>query len=261
MNGSIVTESVHAVDWRGVCGELLGLVLETIYGGCIEMSWLKRNFRGLDEDSTKVEREWHTRAYIIQIIEGILMPDKSRNLVHLRWLLKLVNFREVGELIMSIVPSAIFTSSSELLIYIPPHNKPSYVGLPNELQDIRLLLDQRSEAEFEWTPYENPTIQECILDVTIIRFQQSILVAAKDLDDVHPINLRGWMGENWPIFHVQYINMWDNRYEFLPTRNAIVALELACDSDYMPWFRIYGKPYLYGKEARCNTPSPYTCSE
>ncbi|MBA0654003.1 hypothetical protein Goklo_021092, partial [Gossypium klotzschianum] len=232
MNGSIVTESVHAVDWRGVCGELLGLVLETIYGGCIEMSWLKRNFRGLDEDSTKVEREWHTRAYIIQIIEGILMPDKSRNLIHLRWLLKLVNFRE-----------------------------PSYVGLPNELQDIRLLLDQRSEAEFEWTPYENPTIQECILDVTIIRFQQSILVAAKDLDDVHPINLRGWMGENWPIFHVQYINMWDNRYEFLPTRNAIVALELACDSDYMPWFRIYGKPYLYGKEARCNTPSPYTCSE
>ncbi|MBA0765573.1 hypothetical protein Gotri_014742 [Gossypium trilobum] len=32
------------------------------------------------------------------IIEGILMLDKSRNLIHLRWLLKLVNFREAGEL-------------------------------------------------------------------------------------------------------------------------------------------------------------------
>ncbi|MFQ6634089.1 hypothetical protein Gotur_010152 [Gossypium turneri] len=32
------------------------------------------------------------------IIGGILMPDKSRNLVYLRWLLKLVDFRGVGEL-------------------------------------------------------------------------------------------------------------------------------------------------------------------
>ncbi|MFQ6627147.1 hypothetical protein Gotur_005798 [Gossypium turneri] len=32
------------------------------------------------------------------IIGGYLMPDLSRNLVHLRWLLKLVDFRATGEL-------------------------------------------------------------------------------------------------------------------------------------------------------------------
>ncbi|MBA0611934.1 hypothetical protein Godav_012584, partial [Gossypium davidsonii] len=37
-------------------------------------------------------------AYILQIIGGYLMPDKSRNLVHLRWLLKLIDFRAAGEL-------------------------------------------------------------------------------------------------------------------------------------------------------------------
>ncbi|KAG8475430.1 hypothetical protein CXB51_032261 [Gossypium anomalum] len=32
------------------------------------------------------------------MIKGYLMPDLSRNLVHLRWLLKLVDFRAAGEL-------------------------------------------------------------------------------------------------------------------------------------------------------------------
>ncbi|MBA0826876.1 hypothetical protein Goarm_011690 [Gossypium armourianum] len=32
------------------------------------------------------------------MIGGSLMPDLSRNLVHLRWLLKLVDFRTAGKL-------------------------------------------------------------------------------------------------------------------------------------------------------------------
>ncbi|KAH1122141.1 hypothetical protein J1N35_005301 [Gossypium stocksii] len=40
----------------------------------------------------------------------------------------------------------------------------SYVGIPTSLEDIRLLLDQRSEEQFEWTPYEDPTIRAVIPD-------------------------------------------------------------------------------------------------
>ncbi|KAH1031980.1 hypothetical protein J1N35_044154 [Gossypium stocksii] len=40
----------------------------------------------------------------------------------------------------------------------------SYVGIPTTLEYIRLLLDQRSEAQFQWTPYEDPTIQAIIQD-------------------------------------------------------------------------------------------------
>ncbi|MBA0653887.1 hypothetical protein Goklo_020990, partial [Gossypium klotzschianum] len=50
------------------------------------------------DDSTEVERIRYARAYILEIIKGYLMPDLSRNLVHLRWLLKLVDFRTAGEL-------------------------------------------------------------------------------------------------------------------------------------------------------------------
>ncbi|KAK5811438.1 hypothetical protein PVK06_026769 [Gossypium arboreum] len=43
-------------------------------------------------------------------------------------------------------------------------------------------------------------------------------------------------------------------YEFLPTCEAIVAMELDCYLEYMPWFRVHGKLYLLGKEARGRQP-------
>ncbi|KAA3471333.1 serine/threonine-protein phosphatase 7 long form-like protein [Gossypium australe] len=95
---STVTGSIYAVDWRDVCEQLLGRVLEMIYGACIDMNWLRRNFGGLNEDSSEVQREQHVKAYILMIIGGLLIPDKSRNFVHLRWILKLVDFREACEL-------------------------------------------------------------------------------------------------------------------------------------------------------------------
>ncbi|KAG8473347.1 hypothetical protein CXB51_035459 [Gossypium anomalum] len=118
-----------------------------IYGARIDMNCLKRNFSGLDADSIEVQREQHTQAYVFMIIGGLLMPNKSRNLVHLRWLLKLVDFREEGKL--------------------------------------------------SWG--------------------SAVL---------------------------------NNRYEFLLTHEAIIALKLACDLEYMPWFRVYGKSYLLVEEAR-----------
>ncbi|MBA0876602.1 hypothetical protein Goshw_009152, partial [Gossypium schwendimanii] len=48
-------------------------------------------------DSVEVERIRYARAYILEMTRGYLMPDLSRNLVHLRWLLKLVDFRAIGE--------------------------------------------------------------------------------------------------------------------------------------------------------------------
>ncbi|MBA0625079.1 hypothetical protein Godav_010325 [Gossypium davidsonii] len=55
-------------------------------------------FPELGNDSTEVERIRYARAYILEMIGGYLMPNLSRNLVHLRWLLKLVDFRAAGKL-------------------------------------------------------------------------------------------------------------------------------------------------------------------
>ncbi|MBA0746314.1 hypothetical protein Gogos_008847 [Gossypium gossypioides] len=57
--------------WEG------GVVPNMITEGQIEMSWLRNNFVELAEDSTEEKRLRYARTCILQIIGGILMPDKS----------------------------------------------------------------------------------------------------------------------------------------------------------------------------------------
>ncbi|MFQ6649213.1 hypothetical protein Gotur_022569 [Gossypium turneri] len=114
------------------------------------------------------------------MIEGYLMPDLSRNLVHLRWLLKLVDFKATGEFSWG---SAVLATLYRDMCGATAPNKAkiggclsllqswarfrfpflrhrvnhlytfplitSYVGIPTALEDIRLLLDQLLEAQFQ----------------------------------------------------------------------------------------------------------------
>ncbi|MFQ6670019.1 hypothetical protein Gotur_035050 [Gossypium turneri] len=50
---------------------------------------------------------------------------------------------------------------------------------------------------------------------------------------------------------LEYIDIWENRYDHIPTRESIIIPELACTLNYMPWFRIHGKPYLLLKKQMC----------
>ncbi|KAH1047766.1 hypothetical protein J1N35_038550 [Gossypium stocksii] len=157
------------------------------------MGWLRDTFLESDNDSTKLEKIRYARAYILEIIRGYLMPNLSRNLVHLRWLLKLIDFRAIGEFSWgSIVLATLYQEMCRAklpnkvkirgCVSLPqswarfrflflrprvdhPYTFPlitSYVGLPTSLEDIRLLLDQRSKAQFQWTPYEDPAIRAVI---------------------------------------------------------------------------------------------------
>ncbi|MFQ6671594.1 hypothetical protein Gotur_036094 [Gossypium turneri] len=46
------------------------------------------------------------------------------------------------------------------------------------------------------------------------------------------------------------IQMWEDQYDYIPTQEPIIVPELACVSEYMPWFRIYGKLYLLSPKER-----------
>ncbi|MBA0764262.1 hypothetical protein Gotri_013624, partial [Gossypium trilobum] len=98
VDGSVLTGFAQSADWGAICYDLLGAIPDNIYGGQIDMSCLRETFSVPGDDSIEVQRVRYARAYILQIIGGYLMPDKSRNLVHLKWLLKLIDFRAAGEL-------------------------------------------------------------------------------------------------------------------------------------------------------------------
>ncbi|MBA0727445.1 hypothetical protein Golax_000430 [Gossypium laxum] len=98
MDGPVLTRFIQSVDWGAIWYDLLCAIPDYIYGGRIEMDWLRDTLSKLGDDSTEVERIRYAWAYILEIIGGYLMPDLSQNLIHLMWLLKLVDFKAAGEL-------------------------------------------------------------------------------------------------------------------------------------------------------------------
>ncbi|MFQ6642718.1 hypothetical protein Gotur_018344, partial [Gossypium turneri] len=55
---------------------------------------------------------------------------------------------------------------------------------------------------------------------------------------------------DWPRFWSHYIQMWEDRYDYIPTQEPIIVLELVCVPKYMQLFRINEKPYLLSLEER-----------
>ncbi|MFQ6671302.1 hypothetical protein Gotur_035895 [Gossypium turneri] len=60
------------------------------------MKWLEDNFQTIEASASDVEKEQFAGAFILRLIGGLLMLDKSLNLVHLRWLLLLADLKELG---------------------------------------------------------------------------------------------------------------------------------------------------------------------
>ncbi|PPS08154.1 hypothetical protein GOBAR_AA12487 [Gossypium barbadense] len=93
--------------------------------------------------------------------------------------------------------------------YIPEWNhRRSYVRLPEQLEDIQLLLDQRSKAEFEWMPYADSDIIECVpLKFLAIQIwvETKNFAAPRDMKALHKLDLRGKTDENCSELLANYI--------------------------------------------------------
>ncbi|KAH1098168.1 hypothetical protein J1N35_015089 [Gossypium stocksii] len=232
VDGDVVTRSFHSADWGAVCYELLGAISDNINGGRIEMSWLRDTFPEPDDDSTELERIRYAQAYILEIIGGYLMLELSQNLVHLRWLLKLVDFRVASEFSWG---SAVLATLYREMYGATRLNKAKIGGCLSLLQlwawfrfpFLRPRVDH---------PYTFPLITSFNGHHTRIRQFERI-----DLQQLHTDWLRFWS---------HFIQMWEDRYDYIPTRELIIVPELACIPEYMPWFRIHGKPYLLLEEER-----------
>ena len=85
------------LHWEALFEELFGVIPPEnfIQGSTIKMTWLVEMSRYIPEHATERQLESATRAYILRIIGGMLMPDKSGNRVHLMYLPLLANLNQV----------------------------------------------------------------------------------------------------------------------------------------------------------------------
>jgi hypothetical protein len=87
------------VSWKEDCEKLLGVMppKEERKDKTLRLAWLRETFSSLIDESSYEERIQHCRAYILTLIGGLLMPDKSNNRVHLCWLPLLEDLEKAGE--------------------------------------------------------------------------------------------------------------------------------------------------------------------
>ncbi|MFQ6630986.1 hypothetical protein Gotur_009667 [Gossypium turneri] len=120
------------------------------------MGWLRDTFSDSDDDSTELERIRYARAYILQIIGGYLIAAGE-----LSWG-SAVLATLYREMCGAMRPSKAKIGGCLSLLqswarfrfpFLRPVDHPytfplitSYARLPTSLEDIRLLLDQQSEA-------------------------------------------------------------------------------------------------------------------
>ncbi|XP_028787985.1 serine/threonine-protein phosphatase 7 long form homolog [Neltuma alba] len=85
-------------NWQDVCEWLLGVrpPADRILGQRLLMNWLEEHFNHLPDDADDVQVQQFTRAYILRLIGGYLMPDRSCTRVYLMYLPLLYNLEEVG---------------------------------------------------------------------------------------------------------------------------------------------------------------------
>ncbi|KAK5840111.1 hypothetical protein PVK06_008986 [Gossypium arboreum] len=188
VDGSILTESFQSADWGAICYDLLGVIPDNIYRGQIEMGWLRDTFPEPGDDSTEVKRIRYARSYIIEIIGGYLTPDLSRNLIHLRCLLKLVDFKAADEL--SWGSSVLVTLYQEMYGATKP-NKAKIRGCLSLLQSWArfrfLFLHPRVNH-----PYTFPLITSTIHDLPAFGLYNSLLALEIVLPNgnMSPVQLR-----------------------------------------------------------------------
>ncbi|XP_017635661.1 protein MAIN-LIKE 2-like [Gossypium arboreum] len=63
---------------------------------CLTLAWLRANFKQLSSTATEQEVMYTARAYIMQLIGGILLPNNTSNRVHLKYLPLLEDFSRAG---------------------------------------------------------------------------------------------------------------------------------------------------------------------
>ncbi|MBA0776539.1 hypothetical protein Gotri_011522, partial [Gossypium trilobum] len=78
VDGPTVIGLVVVLGKKDFCEEFLGKVLNKFQGGRIAMKWLETNFKELPPNTPNIVKEQYARAFILRLIGGILMLDKSQ---------------------------------------------------------------------------------------------------------------------------------------------------------------------------------------
>lgn len=96
INGRPVTGG-GALDWDEECQQLSSVIppKNQMVGQFVKLKWLKDTFAHVPNNAAAEQVQQHCRAYLLRLIGGLVIPDKSCNRVHLMYLPLLKHIQRV----------------------------------------------------------------------------------------------------------------------------------------------------------------------
>ncbi|KAL5131211.1 (-)-germacrene D synthase [Glycine soja] len=104
------------------------LPIECTGGSTLKLKWLKEHMLTLLAEPTPQKLAGHCKAYILGLIGGVLMPDKSGNKVHLIWRGRGLRFSGI--------------SRGDVIDY-----KSRFDNMHNEEEELTVVLDEQVEPQ------------------------------------------------------------------------------------------------------------------
>ncbi|KAE8705266.1 putative Subtilase family protein [Hibiscus syriacus] len=271
--------------------ENLGRVPESFNGGRIPLNWLDANFRDLSEDASEDEVKLYARACILQLIGGLLMPDKSRNQVHCMWLRHLSDFHLAGSFSWgSTVLALLYKEMCQAIDYrrnaiggcLLLLQSWAWYRLPFFMSRCEEPIRISTTPEFEFVSYSTDDVRGVIppelkgpLDVwmamvplicyAIVEWHstdrmlqqfgcfQPITEVPHNMDELYNADRRGKTDTDWLVRHHEWVMLWEDQHRRLPRREPIFDDLLMVADGYYEWFNSNGKPFMLSEDARGQT--------
>ncbi|KAG9440013.1 hypothetical protein H6P81_020178 [Aristolochia fimbriata] len=228
VDGDAVTGSTRG-DWMELARLVLGVELPpgSFQGGRLSLSWLRGQFSFCPDDATELVIQQHARAYLLHLVGATIFSDGSARGVHMAYLTLFEDFEEAGRN-RTYQYSICFM---QLWAWERLH-----IGRPTLLQEPEL---QGGPLGSRWnvqrTNATNPG-GNLVLYRTELDHQQSYQVTPpEDVEHVTRISRKGRAGEDWALYHRDYIARWEARAEYVITGSRAHTPRHA-PSDYMRWY-------------------------
>ncbi|KAF7824736.1 serine/threonine-protein phosphatase 7 long form-like protein [Senna tora] len=267
-------------NWPQLCEECFGLRPgpTDIKGQRLRMNWLDENFddNRIPKEATDVQLQQFTRAYIMRIIGGFLMPDTSGNWVQLIYLPLLQDLSQAGkyswgsavlafmyrEMCTAIRYDQVNIGGCMHLLHVWVWDRFPMLAPRVEGRHPRRLSDEEElqlypihpPLGYRWTDYKGSKsfpmhmvswyrkIIDQMIDTDPDRVlrqfgqQQPIPLDAVDMDVDHTHKLTGKTEMHWPTEQLRYLEIWEQRF------HRVITTPIACDeplghnSIYMQWY-------------------------
>ncbi|KAG9447242.1 hypothetical protein H6P81_013370 [Aristolochia fimbriata] len=244
----------------------------------LSLSWLRGQFSFCPDDATELVIQQHARAYLLHLVGATIFSDGSARGVHTAYLTLFEDFEEAGryswgaatlaflyrELAKACHTGVIGIAGCLTLMQLWAWER-LHTGRPTLLQELELqggplgsrwnvrrtnatnlggnLLLYRTELDHQLSYQVNRQPHVPGFSCGVYPLSALKVTPPEDVEHVTRISRKGRAGEDWALYHRDYVARWEARAEYVITGSRAHTPRHA-PSAYMRWYLGVTRRYI-----------------